>query len=103
MSDVEDLQELLSEGDRTGCSDSEPGDELRESVEEAHKLAEVAVQMTSGKKKGVVWSVSTRTGSSSAEKRMDLDELVDFLNQVSTAPCRIPEAELLQVSGGVST
>jgi len=67
-------------------------------VDEAHRLAKMAVQMSSNRKKGLAWSVSTRGGgASSAEKRMDLDRLVEFLNQVSAAPCRVPEAELLQV------
>ena len=91
-----DLRDLLAEGDSNGYSDSEGGDELRASVEEAHKLAEIAVQITSGNKKGVVLSMATR-GGSSTEKRMGLDELVDFMEQVSAVPCRIPEAELLQV------
>ena len=98
VAEVEELQELLAEGNGSDYSDSEPGDELRSSVDEAHRLAKLALQMSSNKKKGLAWSVSTRGGvASSAEKRMDLDRLVEFLNQVSAAPCRIPEAELLQV------
>lgn len=94
--EVRHLQELLAEADRKGYSDSETGDELRASIEEAQKLADAALEITSGKKKGIVMSISTR-GSSAVEKRMGLEELVDFMVQVESVPCRIPEADLLQV------
>ena len=90
------MQDSLEEADRNGYSDSEVGDELRASIQEALKLAETAVQITDGNRKGIIMSISTR-GSSAIEKRMELDELVDFISQVESMPCRIPEADLLQV------
>lgn len=94
--DVRHFQDLLEEADRSGYSDSEVGDELRASIQEALKLADAALQIVSGNRKGIVMSITTR-GSSAVEKRMEVDDLKEFINQVESMPCRIPEADSLQV------
>ena len=58
--------------------------------------------MTSAKRRGGGGgtSVTTRGAASSAaavEKRMDVEELVKFLQQVESLPCKVPEASALQV------
>lgn len=60
-------------------------DELRLTIQEVEKCASTAIQIASGKLK-------TR-GSGG----IDVEELRDFLRQVDSLPCKLPEADKLQV------
>ena len=92
------LQLLYDEAVSKGYSSCEVCEELLSAIKEAERCAKTAVQISSGKHRGIVVSISSR-GSSSVEKRMDVDELIEFLEQVESLPCSIPEASILQVRG----
>ncbi len=94
---------LLEEAVGKGYSGCEPCEELKATILEAERCAEVAYQMTSMKQGGDGGdsSIMTRGNASSAssvgDKRMDVEELVKFLEQVESLPCKVPEANALQV------
>ena len=95
---------LLEEAVGKGYSECEPCEELRSTILEAERCAKLASQMTTAKHRGSGMSVTTRGTLSLAsvgEKRMDVDELVKFLEQVECLPCKVPEASILQVCVGV--
>ena len=82
--ELEYLRELLKEANDNGYNSSEVCDDLRLTIQEVEKCATTAVQIASGKLK-------TR-GSG-----LDVEELRDFLKQVDMLPCKLPEANKLQV------
>ena len=94
--EIQHFQDLLDEANSKNYSDSDIGDDLRENIKEAQKLSDAAIQITSMNRKSVVMSISTR-GASTVDKRIELDELVEFLEKVKDMPCRIPEADILLV------
>jgi hypothetical protein len=77
-----------------GYGGSEPCEELRATIQEAEACSSRALQLASRKQ------VVSRRGSAAAvgDKRMGVGELMKFMEQVETLPCRIPEANILQVS-----
>ena len=75
----------------TGC---EPCEELKATILEAERCAKLAAQMTAAKHRGNTGSGKvTEVG----EKRMHVDDLVKFLEEVESLPCKVPEANILQV------
>lgn len=101
FSDLKHLQVLMTEAVSKGYNASETFDELRASIQEAEKCAEAALQTSLGRRRvggaGGTTSVGSKGGASSSAKRMNVDELVKFLEQVESLPCKIPEANILQV------
>lgn len=91
------LRALLSEAQAKGYGGSEPCEELKATIQEAEKCSGMALQI-SGKHRAVT-TVATRN-CASTEKKMDVDELVKFLEQVDLLPCKIPEASILLVWNG---
>ena len=98
---VVSLRALLSEAQAKGYGGSEPCEELKATIQEAEKCSRMALQI-SGKHRtrgGGVTPAATRS-SASTEKKMDVNELVKFLEQVDLLPCKIPEAGILLVWNG---
>ena len=94
--DLAHLRDLLSKALAKGYGNSEPCDELRATIEEADACSSKALQLASRK------HVVTRRGSTAmAEKKMGVEELVKFMEQVEALPCQIPEANILQVSASI--
>ena len=87
---------LLEEAKTNGYNECEVYEELLATVHEAELCTKTALQISSGKCKGIVMSITTR-GSSSIEKRMDVSELEEFLIEVESLPCKLPEADILLV------
>lgn len=88
---------MLSNALAKGYSSSEPCEELKATIQEAEACSSKALQLASKKQ------VVTRRGSAAATgKKMGVEELVIFMEQVEALPCRIPEANILQVSASMS-
>lgn len=90
--DLDHLRSLLSGALSRGYGGSEPCEELRATILEAEICSSKALQLASRKQ------VTTRGSAEVAEKRMGVDELVKFVEQVEALPCNIPEADILLVS-----
>ena len=73
--------------DKSYCS-SEVYDELQATMQEVKKFATTAVQLVSTKPK-------TRYSN------VDVREVKEFLSQVESLPCKLPEADVLKVRGSV--
>lgn len=93
------MRDLLEEAVTKGYSGCETCEELQAAILEAEKCAEAALQTALGRRRGSGSSVGGRGGASlSGEMRpMDVEELVKFMEQVESLPCKIPEANILQV------
>ena len=84
VSDLTYLQSLVQEAvDKSYCS-SEVYDELQATMQEVKKYANTAVQLVTTKPK-------TRYSN------VDVREVKEFLSQVESLPCKLPEADVLKV------
>ena len=93
--DLDVLRGLLTEAVGKGYTGSEPCQELKATISEAEKCQEVALKISSSKHSSS--SSSSSSSSFSCEDKMDVEELIKFLDQVESLPCKIPEAGTLQV------
>ena len=84
VSDLDYLQSLVQEAVEKGYCSSEVYDELQATLQDVKKCASTAVQLVATKPK-------TRYSN------VDVREVKEFLSQVESLPCKLPEADILKV------
>ena len=90
--DLDYLRGLLEEGTTKSFNLCSAYDELRDTIKDVEESASVAVQLTKrGRGEG------EGGGGKGGNGGMDVESLREFLRQVETLPCRVPETKLLEV------
>ena len=84
---VETLKALHEEAVERGFTSSEISDELLATLRDVQRCVDTALHITNGRGRG-------RAGT----KMLDVSGLREFLEQVESLPCHLPEADALRVS-----
>ena len=85
---VQTLKALQDEATERGFTSSEISDELQTTLHDVQRCIDTALQITAGRGRG-------RAGN----KVLDVGGLKEFLEQVESLPCHLPEADAIRVSG----